>query len=150
MRSQSYARLGLWLTVAVAIAFVAMAMALLPGSADAQTATPTATGTSTPTATPTSTATTTPTATPTATADPDEPVVEGEVPTSGVALLTLNSAATPDEIVDELDGMGCEVETIAITVGGGWSVYVPGAPDFVNEDFPEELSAGAPFAVRCN
>lgn len=153
-----------WLTAIALVALAAAALLLIPDPAGAQTPTPTPTATSTATATPTATATGTATATPTATAtatatptatatatpEPGGDVIQGDVPGSGVALLTLGAQASATEIVDELDGMGCEAETIAITESGEWVVYVPGAPEFVNEDFPASLASGAPFVVRCN
>jgi len=127
------------MVAAVAVGALAL-MLMIPGSAGAQT----------PTATPTETATATPTATETPTAEPTEDLVDGDVPESGVAILTVTAAAGPDEIVDALDELGCSAESIAITDGGAWVVYVPGAPDFVNADFAESLAAGSPFIVRCS
>jgi hypothetical protein len=121
------------MVAAVAVGALALVL-MIPGSAGAQT----------PTATPTETATATPTA------EPTEGLVDGDVPESGVAILTVTAAAGPGEIVDALNELGCSAESIAITDGGAWLVYVPGAPDFVNADFAESLAAGSPFIVRCS
>ncbi|MPZ98692.1 MAG: hypothetical protein GEU80_04995 [Dehalococcoidia bacterium] len=76
--------------------------------------------------------------------------IVGEVPSSGgVGLLVSPQAASPSALVTALAAQGCTAQTISITQGGGWRVYVPGAPAFVNAAFPATLDAGSAFLVRC-
>ncbi|MEX2032169.1 MAG: hypothetical protein WEA81_04825, partial [Dehalococcoidia bacterium] len=84
----------------------------------------------------------------------DDPIA-GSVPTQGVALLVTVSAVTPSALVDAHDGRGCVATSLAVTRDGAWRTFVPGAPEFVNEQFVSTLSAGmlaanTPFAVRCS
>jgi hypothetical protein len=39
---------------------------------------------------------------------------------------------------------------MGVTQGGAWLLYVPRAPDIVNEAFPNPLPAQMPFAIICN
>lgn len=45
---------------------------------------------------------------------------------------------------------GCPPTALAVTADGRWSMYIPGAPRFVNERFPAALEVGTVFAVRCS
>jgi len=45
--------------------------------------------------------------------------------------------------------VGCEVDTIAITVDGRFQVYGVGAPAFVNANFPTWLDPGSPYLYTC-
>lgn len=76
-------------------------------------------------------------------------VITGEVPPEGVGLFAISEASTTTAIIEELQGGGCAVVTLAVTVDGKFVVYVPGAPDFVNADFGVDFGADRAFAVRC-
>ncbi len=43
----------------------------------------------------------------------------------------------------------CEPRALAVTIGGRWRIYSPGAPAWVNHDFPNQFRAGEPFFVAC-
>lgn len=81
--------------------------------------------------------------------EPEGGLVTGDVPAEGVALLLVQSDATPSQLVGALQEQACEPVSIAITVGGRFVVYVPGAPGFVNAAFPETIAGGTGFVVRC-
>lgn len=76
-------------------------------------------------------------------------LVVGEIPTSGFGLLQVSAAATPSQLLTGLVAQGCAPVSISITEAGEFVVYVPGAPDFVNEAFPASLAANTGFIVRC-
>lgn len=76
-------------------------------------------------------------------------VIDGDVPPEGFALLTVETASSPEQVVDALREQACEPVSLAITEGGEFVTYIPGAPDFVNAAFPEDLPQGQPFAVLC-
>lgn len=76
-------------------------------------------------------------------------VITGDVPEAGVALLVVNQDASPADIVASLLDEGCAAVSIALTVGGDWLVYIPGAPAFVNAGFPAAVTAGTAIAVNC-
>jgi hypothetical protein len=78
-----------------------------------------------------------------------QPPVVGDVPSEGVAFLVVGVDATPTNLAVSLADLGCAATTIGVTQAGTWSLYVPGAPEFVNAAFPGSLVAGTPFAVRC-
>jgi hypothetical protein len=48
----------------------------------------------------------------------------------------------------ELSLIGHTIESIGITVGGKWVMYVPGAPAIVNKDFPKVLAEGYIVSVK--
>lgn len=77
------------------------------------------------------------------------PGVQGEVPTLGVGLLVTSEPFAPNALVTSLAEDGCAAVTIGVFAGGQFAGYIPGAPSFVNADFPSELAAGTPFVVRC-
>jgi predicted secreted protein len=55
-----------------------------------------------------------------------------------------------DSLLRHLRLRDCEPRLIAVTDGqGGWRVFVPGAPDIVNQGFPPLLHAGEPLLVQC-
>ncbi len=83
-------------------------------------------------------------------ADAQEPPVSGEIPAAGgVAILLLGAEAMPTDLASALTAEGCQPVSVAITVGGAFVVYIPGAPAFVNAQFPASLAAETPFVVRC-
>lgn len=77
------------------------------------------------------------------------PIVVGQVPReSEAALLVSARDAAADNVVEELRGRGCSVETIAVIEAGAWRIYVAGAPEAVGASFPP-LRANGAFYVRC-
>lgn len=76
-------------------------------------------------------------------------LLQGDVPDEGAALLVVTADASPGDIDEALGDAGCDAVTIAVTSRGDWLVYVPGAPAFVNADFPESLDAGTAISVLC-
>ena len=75
--------------------------------------------------------------------------VIGNVPGPNTpALLVSGEAQSPEELVDALEARGCNVATIGITQGGGWRLWIVGAPERINAGFPN-LTAQQPFWVRC-
>lgn len=91
-------------------------------------------------------------ATPSALAQPVPPsvVFVGSVPTrGGMALVSVEGETRAGELVAALRGAGCEPTLIAITTGGRFQIYAPGAPAFANASFPSLLVAGRSAAVRC-
>lgn len=81
--------------------------------------------------------------------DGTDGLIVGEVPESGLALLQVSAAATPSTLITALVAQGCAPVSVSITSGGAFVVYIPGAPDFVNQAFPADLAAGTGFVVRC-
>jgi len=77
------------------------------------------------------------------------PPYVGEVPREGVALLMASTTVAPSELASALDAARCAPEVLAVTVGGQWRIYVPGAPAFVNEGFPSSIVQWTGFFVRC-
>ncbi len=78
-----------------------------------------------------------------------QPPFTGGVPDEGVALLLATQDVAPADLADALEVAGCDASSIALTQGGEWLIYVPGAPDFVNASFPSQVAEGSGFAVRC-
>lgn len=76
-------------------------------------------------------------------------LVSGNIATDGVTLFTITAQATPQALMQALQDRSCVATTLAITQGGQWRLYVPGAPAFVNAGFPLQFAAGHAFAVRC-
>ncbi|MDA0270516.1 MAG: matrixin family metalloprotease [Chloroflexi bacterium] len=56
---------------------------------------------------------------------------------------------TPPQLIAQLAAAGCDARLLAITSGGRFLMYVPGAPAFVNAAFPSSLGAGSPFIYHC-
>lgn len=90
-------------------------------------------------------------AAPTAAGAQEPPVpYSGDVPSSGgVALLIVTQDTTPGALADSIQAAGCDARSIAITEGGSWLVFVPGAPSFVNVGFVAQLPQGTVFALSC-
>jgi hypothetical protein len=79
------------------------------------------------------------------------PYQGGELPPQGgAALLVTSMDVTATDLAGSLGAAGCTPRLIAITEAGAWLLYVPGAPDLVNADFPSPLVSGTPFAVMCD
>lgn len=73
----------------------------------------------------------------------------GNVPAEGgLALLVTTENSTPAALVDVLADTGCTAIVIAV-FQDGYLLFVPGAPDRLNQAFPPALSADTPFFVRC-
>ena len=70
-------------------------------------------------------------------------------PRGSVGLLVTARSAAPSDLSTSLDQAGCEVQSLAVIVGGAWRVYVSGAPAAVNAAFPASLDTATPFFVRC-
>lgn len=81
--------------------------------------------------------------------EPDDPPFSGDIAPDGSSLATADEDIPIEDLVDALRESGCNVISVAITETGGWLVYIPGAPAFVNEDFSSMLSQRAPFVVLC-
>lgn len=74
----------------------------------------------------------------------------GDVPSGGgVSLLIATQDTRADVLAEAFQAVGCTAQSIAITEGGAWRVYIPGAPSFVNEAFPAQLPQGTVFALSC-
>jgi hypothetical protein len=69
--------------------------------------------------------------------------------TGGIALLVTTEDSAPAALANTLRDAGCQTVTVSTAPNAAWSSYVPGAPSFVNDDFPGTVRAGTPFAVRC-
>jgi hypothetical protein len=72
--------------------------------------------------------------------------------TGGVVLLsTASGELGRGTLAALLDQAGCKPVTIARTVAGSWQVFVPGAPEAVNEasGFPETVAPSTAFFTRC-
>ena len=73
----------------------------------------------------------------------------GNVPAEGgLALLVTTESSTPAALVDVLADTGCTAIVIAV-FQDGYLLFVPGAPDRLNQTFPPALPADTPFFVRC-
>lgn len=84
---------------------------------------------------------------------PDEanpPVFQGSLPTNGgMVLIATPLETTPAALVRSLAEGGCEVEVLAITLGGSFHLYAPNAPAFANAGFLGRFEPGAFALVRC-
>ncbi len=60
-----------------------------------------------------------------------------------------DARVTPAQLIPRLAATGCQARTLAVTVGGRSSVYLVGAPAFVNAAFPASLPGGTTFLYRC-
>lgn len=76
-------------------------------------------------------------------------VVNGSVPSTGVAILQTGGAGTPEGVVAGLAQRGCTAASIWLITGGSLTGYLAGAPSFVNAAFPASIAAGAPFIAVC-
>lgn len=83
------------------------------------------------------------------TATAQQPIVVGEVPQQGVAILTTGAEVTPADLIAALNALGCAATSLGITDAGVWQIHVPGAPAFVNASFPTSLAEGRGFVVLC-
>ncbi len=77
------------------------------------------------------------------------PVIEGDIPASGVVMFSVTRGATTAEIQTALAAEGCSANILAKTVGGQWFIYGFGSPVFANAGFfaSDSTIAGA---VRAN
>ena len=76
--------------------------------------------------------------------------VGGEVPSFGVGLLLAQEDATPAQLVATVQAAGCINASLWVSQGGLLVGYIPGAPSFVNREFPDEVSAGTIFIANCS
>lgn len=67
----------------------------------------------------------------------------------GFGLMVMEQDRDREQLLLHLRLQDCEPRFLAITAGGLWRMYHPGAPDFVNRDFPTQFRAGDPFLVGC-
>jgi predicted secreted protein len=67
----------------------------------------------------------------------------------GVGLMVVSQDQDRDQLLLQLRLQDCEPRMLAVTADGGWRMFIPGAPEFVNRDFPGRLRAGEPFLVDC-
>jgi inhibitor of cysteine peptidase len=75
---------------------------------------------------------------------------QGDLPMrGGWGLLLMDQDMTRDRLMLQLRDQDCEPASLGWLSGGRWSVYVPGAPPWVNQDFPAQLHAGSIFAASC-
>ena len=73
----------------------------------------------------------------------------GNVPAEGgLALLVTTESSTPTALVDVLADAGCAVNVIAV-FQAGYLLFIPDAPERLNQAFPPKLPADTPFFVRC-
>lgn len=81
-----------------------------------------------------------------------EPVVQisGFVPAVGVGLLLAQEDATPEQLVATVQASGCTKSSLWISEAGQLVGYIPGAPSFVNRDFPTSVAAGTVFIANCS
>jgi len=75
--------------------------------------------------------------------------IAGSVPEIGVGLLLVQEDATPEQLVATVQAAGCVNATIWISEAGQLIGYLPGAPSFVNRDFPPSVAASTPFIASC-
>ncbi len=76
--------------------------------------------------------------------------MQGDVPRSGIAFGILTESLTPPEVVTALASRGCAAVVIGIPQGGGFNLYLSGAPSFVNVGFPATMVSGQAFVYRCS
>lgn len=74
----------------------------------------------------------------------------GSIPSSGIALLVVENAATAAQMVAALRSAGCPAVAVAVVERAQWAIYIPGAPAQVNAAFPPMVDAQTPFFVRCS
>ncbi|MEX2375404.1 MAG: matrixin family metalloprotease [Dehalococcoidia bacterium] len=68
---------------------------------------------------------------------------------SEISIGITDARITPKQLIPWLAAKGCDARTVAITVGGRSSIYLVGAPTFVNAGFPASLPAGTTYRYRC-
>lgn len=85
-------------------------------------------------------------------APPTESTVQisGSVPAVGVGLLVTQEDATPAQLVATVQAAGCAQASLWISEAGQLIGYIPGAPSFVNSEFPGALPAGTVFIANCS
>lgn len=77
-------------------------------------------------------------------------LIGGEVPQQGVGLLQVQQDASPQQVAAALQEQDCSAVSLAVAIEGQFRTYVPGAPAFVNANFPATLTQGTGFVVRCS
>lgn len=77
------------------------------------------------------------------------PFRNGRPAHGGFGLMVMEQDRDREQLLLHLRLQECEPRFLAITEGGLWRMYHPGAPDFVNRDFPTQFRAGDPFFVGC-
>lgn len=83
---------------------------------------------------------------------PDQPGrgYRGDAPTrGGFGLLLMDQDMDRDRLMTQLRDQDCEPRALYRYLDGGWSQFIPGAPDFVNRGFPSQLGANQIFTVDC-
>lgn len=70
-------------------------------------------------------------------------------PPGGVALLITSAPVSATDLSVAIIDAGCTLRLMAVTGGGQWVIYIPGAPALVNAAFPPSLASGAPFVILC-
>ncbi len=68
----------------------------------------------------------------------------------GFGLMQMDQDRDRDHVFANLRLQDCDPRMLAVTIGGRWHTFIPGAPDFVNRDFPARLQAGDPFLAHCS
>lgn len=76
--------------------------------------------------------------------------VGGSVPSIGVGLLVAGEDATPGQLIATVQAAGCAKPSLWIPQAGQLVGYIPGAPSFVNRDFPASIAAGTAFITNCS
>jgi hypothetical protein len=76
----------------------------------------------------------------------------GDLPPAagGSALLVTTQSVGAGNLVTAIEAGGCNLRIMGVTQGGAWLLYVPGAPDIVNDAFPDPVAAQVPFAIICD
>lgn len=120
-----------------------------PGPTATPTATPEPTGTPAPTSTPVPTPTAGPSPVPSVPSAAPPAVVNGSIPTTGVALLVVVDPVHAEQVVTTARAAGCNRPSVWISEGGRLLGYLSGAPAFVNAAFPSELPAASPILLSC-
>lgn len=67
----------------------------------------------------------------------------------GFGLMVMDQDGDREQLLLHLRLQECEPRFLGVTEGGRWRMYHPGAPDFVNRDFPMQFRAGDPFLAGC-
>jgi uncharacterized protein YkwD len=82
---------------------------------------------------------------------PTESIIQisGSVPAIGVGLLLAQEDATPAQLVATVQAAGCAQASLWISETGQLVGYIPGAPSFVNNEFPTSIAAGTVFIANC-
>ena len=101
----------------------------------------------------------TPTPTPTPTSTPTPGPGQGHrfgpgpfrqsPPSGGVGLMVMDRDQDREQLMLHLRLQECEPQVLAVTIGGRWRIFSPGAPAWVTPDFPTQFRAGDPFYVAC-